>query len=113
MSPLCTPFETLPVTVEDGDGLDVAGGGDGVEDDELVVGLGVGVGVGVGEEDWLGTVLGAGAAAALCDVWPRPTATTAPAVPPAINTHPTANAAIAVRLRPAPGIPSPGNVKHS
>jgi hypothetical protein len=50
MSPLCTPFATFPVTVDDGVGLDVVTTGDGEDDEEEDDGVGVGVSVGVGEE---------------------------------------------------------------
>ncbi|WP_370383214.1 hypothetical protein [Catenulispora sp. GAS73] len=111
MSPLCTPFETLPVTVEDGDG----GADDeddeedeeedeatGDEEDELEEGLGEASGL-------EGDVAAGCETASVRDEWPRPTATTAPAVPPAIRTHPTENAAMVARLRPAPGPRTPGN----
>ncbi|WP_370372944.1 hypothetical protein [Catenulispora sp. GP43] len=109
-------METFPVTVEDGVGLDGGAAGADIEDeDELSVGLGEAPAPLPPEAESELEV----AIAAACDVadfpeasdeWPRPTATTAPAVPPAINTHPTENAAIVARLRPAPGEPTPGNV---
>ena len=119
MSPLCTPFETLPVTVEDGDGgaLDVVAADDGADDededeaagevdDELEAGLGAPPDP---EPDPEGDIAAACEAPSVPAEWPRPTATTAPAVPPAINTHPTANAAMVARLRPASGTRTPGN----
>lgn len=86
--------------------------------DDVDVADGEGLGVGVGVIDAVGPAVEPGpgaepapgaALSVLCDEWLRPTATTAPAVPPAISTHPTANAVIAARLRPAPGIPTSGN----
>ena len=109
MSPLCTQFATFPVTVEDGDGFDVVTTGDGDDDGVEEARLGVGLGA-LPLEVGVTAVCDTPVPAALGDEWPRPTATTAPAVPPAINTHPTANAAIVARLRPAPGIPTPGNL---
>jgi hypothetical protein len=116
MSPLCTPFATLPVTVEDGDGdvLDVVAADDGAEEeeeDEEDAELNVGVGEAPDPEpEPEGDTAAACETPSVPDEWSRPTATTAPAVPPAINTHPTANAAMVARLRPAPGTPTtPGN----
>jgi hypothetical protein len=104
------PFVTLPVTVEDGSGAEDVGRkeGDGDEED---VSLGEGPGVEAGLEAGADVTGDVPAAAELCDEWPCPIATTAPAVPPATSTHPTANAATVARLRPAPGKPTPANVQ--
>jgi hypothetical protein len=106
---------TLPVTVEDGDGVDVVALNEGDGDDghdEEGDSPGVGLGVEAGLEADVAAACAASAVSGLCEELSRPTATTAPAVPPAISTHPTANAASVARLRPAPGIPTFGNDKH-
>jgi hypothetical protein len=109
-SPLCRPFATFPVTVDD-DG--VVGSVLTGDDEPLDDGVGFRLGPdGEPDVETAGTVATVEAVEVAVADPSRPNATTAPAVPPATTTHPAASAATVARLRPAPGTPTPGTFTH-